>query len=159
MKYVDLANMKHLTEGLAFNLVRCAEFLDSTLVGLNEKTRIPDIIVSWNEKNPADRAPLAFRDRGRIVVEICQLLTKRGPLFTSTVLESKEEKETAPVVFIKNLSRNWRRNQGSHRHECLCCIGWSHVPERFDRCAVEETGAVAERAADWTTCWRAASEV
>lgn len=100
MKYVDLANMKHLTEGLAFNLVPCAEFLDSTLVGLNEKTRIPDIIVSWNEKNPADRAPLAFRDRGRIVVEICQLLTN-GPLFTSRVLESKEEKETAPVVFIK----------------------------------------------------------
>ena len=41
----------------------------------------------------------------------------------------------------------------------FCCIGWSHVPERSDRCAVEEAGAVAERAADWTTCWRAASEV
>jgi len=93
--------MKHLTEGLTFNLVRCAEVLDSILVGLNEKTRIPDVIVSWNGKNPADRAPLAFRDRGRIVVEICQLLTKRGPLFTSTVLESMQEKETAPVVFFK----------------------------------------------------------
>ena len=44
----------------------------------------------------------------------------------------------------KNLSRNQGRNQGSYRHECLCCIGWSHVPERFDRCAVEETRAVAE---------------
>jgi len=34
-------------------------------------------------------------------VEICQSLTKRGPLFTATVLEAKEEKETAPVVFFR----------------------------------------------------------
>jgi hypothetical protein len=101
LKFVDLPNMKYLTDGLTFNLERCAEVLDANLIGLNEKTQIPDIIVSWNGKNPADRAPFAFRDRGRIIVEICQLLTKRGPLFTSTVLEAKKEKETAPVVFFK----------------------------------------------------------
>jgi hypothetical protein len=60
-----------------------------------------DYVVSWNEMSPSNRAPLAFRDRGRIIVEICQSLTKRGPLFTSTVLEAKKEKETAPVVFFK----------------------------------------------------------
>jgi hypothetical protein len=101
LQYVNLTNMKYLTDGLTFNLERCADVLDANLIGLNEKTRIPDNIVSWNETKPSDRAPLAFRDHGRIIVEICQSLTKRGPLFTATVLEAKEEKETAPVVFFR----------------------------------------------------------
>lgn len=101
LQYVDFPNLKYLTGGLTFNLVRCADVLDANLVGLNEKTRIPDMIVSWNEKSPSDRAPLAFPDHCRIVVEVCQWLTKRGPLFTATVQESKKEKETAPVAFFR----------------------------------------------------------
>lgn len=101
LKYVNLPNMMYLTEGLTFNVRRCAEVLDATLIGLNEKTHIPDSIVSWNATKPCDRTALAFRDRGRIIVEICQSLTRRGPLFTVTVLEAKEEKEAAPVVFFR----------------------------------------------------------
>jgi len=93
--------MKYLTERLTFNVRRCAEVLDASLIGLNEKTKIPDLIVSWNRQNPSTRAPLAFPDQARIIVEICQSLTKRGPLFTATVLESQKEKETAPVAFFR----------------------------------------------------------
>jgi hypothetical protein len=101
LKYVDLPNMTYLTQGLTFNVQRCAEVLDASLVGLNEKTRIPDFIFSWNGQNPSTRAPLAFPDRGRIILEICQLLTKQGPLFCASVLEATNEKETAPVVHLK----------------------------------------------------------
>jgi hypothetical protein len=101
LKYVNLPNMKYLTGGLTFNVPRCAEVLDASLVGLNEKTRIPDFIISWNGQNPSTRAPLAFPNQGRIILEICQSLTKRGPLYSAFVLEATEEKETAPVVHLK----------------------------------------------------------
>ena len=80
-----------------------------------------------------------------------------------------EEDKTRPAKQRHTAKRVWDRlricpETGEGIREVIgvgrfCCIGWSHVPERFDRCAVEEAGAVAERAADWTTCWRAASEV
>jgi hypothetical protein len=101
LKYVNLPNMKYLTEGLTFNVQRCAEVIDAALVGLNEQTQIADFIVSWNGQNPSTRAPLAFVNRGRIIVKMTQMLTATGPLVTSTVLETKEEKETAPVVFFE----------------------------------------------------------
>ena len=101
LKYVNLPNMKYLTKGLTFNVLRCAEVLDASLKGLNEKTQIPDFIVCWNGQNPSDRAPLDFPDRGRIIVEICQWLTKREPLFTTVVREAEVEKWTAPVAFFR----------------------------------------------------------
>jgi hypothetical protein len=101
LKYVDLPNMTYLTNGLTFNVLRCAEVLDASLMGLNEKTQIPDFIVSWNGQNPSTRASLAFPDRGRIILEICQSLTKQGPLFCASVLEATKENETAPVVHLK----------------------------------------------------------
>jgi hypothetical protein len=101
LKYVNLPNAKYLTKGLTFNVQRCAEVLDASLIGLNEKTQIPDFIVSWNGQNPSVRAPLAFPDRGRIILEICQSLTKQGPLFCAFVLEATKEKETAPIVHLK----------------------------------------------------------
>jgi hypothetical protein len=93
--------MTYLTKGLTFNVLRCAEVLDASLVGLNEKTQIPDFIFSWNGQNPSTRAPLAFPGRGRIILEICQSLTKQGPSFCASVLEATKEKETAPVVHLK----------------------------------------------------------
>jgi hypothetical protein len=101
LKYASLPNMKYLTEGLTFNVQRCAEVLDASLVGLNEKTQIADFIVSWNGQNPSTRMPLAFPNRGRIIVKMNQMLTAQGPLVTSTILEAKEEKETAPIVFFE----------------------------------------------------------
>jgi len=100
-RYVNLQNMEYLLRGLTFDVLRCAEVLDSTFIGLNEKTQIPDNIVSWNRQNPSFRGPLAFPNRGRIIVKMTQMLDAQGPLVTSIVLEAKEEKETAPVVHFE----------------------------------------------------------
>ena len=35
-RYVDLPNMAYITQGLTFNVLRCAEVLDAFLIGLDE---------------------------------------------------------------------------------------------------------------------------
>src|ERR1700692_3166615 len=100
-EYVDFPNMRYLMKGLTFTVSRCAEVLDKLLVGFNKDTQIPDRIVSWNAENPSSRSPLHFPGRGRFIVEINELLTKKGKLHTVQLLENSAEKEPAPVVFLK----------------------------------------------------------
>ena len=99
--YLNLPNMEYLLRGLTFDVLRCARVLDSVLGGLNEKTKIPDSIIFWNRQNPTTRAPLAFPNQGRLIVQMTQTLTAQGPLITSVVLQATGEKETAPVVFFE----------------------------------------------------------
>jgi hypothetical protein len=100
-EYVDFPNMRYLMKGLTFTVSRCAEVLDKLLVGFNKDTQIPDRIVSWNAEDPSSRSPLHFTGRGRFIVEINELLTKKGRLHTVQLLENSAEKEPAPVVFLK----------------------------------------------------------
>jgi hypothetical protein len=74
-EYVDFPNMRYLMKGLTFTVSRCAEVLDKVLVGLNKETQIPDRIVSWNREDPSSRSPLHFPGRGRLILEIIELLT------------------------------------------------------------------------------------
>jgi hypothetical protein len=100
-EYVDYPNMSYLMKGLTFRLPRCAEILDNLLVQFNKETQIPDRIVSWNGEDQSSRSPLHFEGRGRLIVEISELMTKKGRLHMVQLLESNAEKESAPVVFLK----------------------------------------------------------
>lgn len=40
-KFVSIAGMHYLMDGLAFKVGRCAEVLDATLISLDEQTGIP----------------------------------------------------------------------------------------------------------------------
>jgi hypothetical protein len=93
--------MQFLTSGLAINVRRCADVLDALLIKLNEQTGIPDNIVSWNETYGNRQGSLEFPDRGRLIFDIAQCLTaNKEMLYTVALLERKDEKEKAPVVFI-----------------------------------------------------------
>jgi hypothetical protein len=102
LQYVSLRAMHHLMEGLSFKVPRCAEVLDSTLAELNVQTGIPDKIVRWNERGGNAYGPLALPGRGRIIVDISETLnpTNGTNLLMAQVMEKKDEKETAPVVFL-----------------------------------------------------------
>jgi hypothetical protein len=101
-EYVDFPNMRYLMKGLTFRVSRCAEVLDKLLVGFNKDTQIPDRIVSWNGENPSSRSPLHFPGRGRFIIGINELLTKKkGRLHTVQLSENSAEKEPAPVVFLE----------------------------------------------------------
>jgi hypothetical protein len=100
-KYVSLPDMYHLMEGLTFKVTACADVLDSALAHFNEKSRIPDRICSWNKEDPLLRGPLSFPGRGRIIVDITQRFSRdKGLLYLAQIIEAKDEKESAPVVFF-----------------------------------------------------------
>jgi hypothetical protein len=100
-KYLNLANLYHLTEGLTFKIPECAGVLDSALVSLNGQTKVPDKICAWNSKDPASRPPLSFPGRGRLIIDVTQAYSKeKGMLYLAQVVEKKDEKETAPIVFF-----------------------------------------------------------
>jgi hypothetical protein len=98
LKYVNLPNTTYLTQGLTFNVLRCAEVLDSTLIELNKKTGIVDKIAAWNREGNSRRAPLMFPEEARIILQVRQNLTKGDLLFSVLVLEAKTER--APGVHL-----------------------------------------------------------
>jgi hypothetical protein len=101
LKYVSLPDLYYLMEGLTFGVPACAEVLDSALNDFNKATRIPDQILSWNQKPLNRKRPLAFVGRGRIAIDIMERLGADGrPFHAAAVIESKDEKETSPVVFF-----------------------------------------------------------
>ena len=99
--YVHLPNLHHLMEGLTFNVPHCAEVLDSALVQFNIKTKIPDKIVAWNKRGGNLRKPLSFPGRGRIIIDLTAVFNpSKGIVHLAHVLEKKNEKDAAPVVFF-----------------------------------------------------------
>lgn len=100
--YVNLPDMQYLMSGLHINVKRCADVLDGVLKAFNEKTGIPDQIVSWNAKGGNTVGPLSFPDRGRFIIELTQsLLSDKRVLWTAALLEKHDEKEKSPVLFIQ----------------------------------------------------------
>jgi hypothetical protein len=100
--YVNLADMRYLMSGLYINVKRCADVLDGVLTAFNGKTGIPEQIVSWNAEGGNAVGPLSFPDRGRFIIELKQsLLSDKRELWTAALLEKKDEKEKAPVLFIR----------------------------------------------------------
>lgn len=100
-QYISLRGMYHLMDGLSFKVPRCAEVLDHALVQFNQQSGIPDKIVKWNERGGHALGPLAFPGRGRILIDITETFSpERGNALIAQVVEKKDEKETAPVVFL-----------------------------------------------------------
>ena len=100
-KYVSFADMQYLMSGLSLNLQRCADVLDGVLTAFNKAAGIPDQIVAWNVKGGNANEPLCFPDRGRFIVDLTQSMgANKRTLWTAALLEKKDEKERAPVVFI-----------------------------------------------------------
>jgi hypothetical protein len=56
LKYLRLSAFYFLTDGLSFDVASCADVLDVALVGLNDKTGIPDKIVRWKGAAGTPRA-------------------------------------------------------------------------------------------------------
>lgn len=94
--------MQYLLVGLVINVKRCADVLDAVLTAFNEKAGIPDQVVAWNAKGGNVTGSLSFPDHGRFIIELTQSLQSDGrELWTAALLEKSDEKEKAPVVFIR----------------------------------------------------------
>jgi hypothetical protein len=101
LQFVSLRAMHYLMDGLSFRVSRCAEVLDHALVEFNRQSGIPDKIVRWNECGAHASGTLAFPGYGRILVDITETFSPgRGNLQMAQIINKKDEKETAPVVFL-----------------------------------------------------------
>lgn len=101
-KFVSEPDLQYLMASLSIDLRRCADVLDRVLRSFNKQSGIPDKIVAWNSRGGNFHEPLVFPDRGRFIVELTQSLTRdKQVLWTAALLEKKNEKERAPVLFIR----------------------------------------------------------
>lgn len=100
-KYLRPSALYYLAEGLSFDIGKCAEVLDSALVGLNQQTGIPEKIVRWNRLGGHKSGPLKLGTLNRIAIEVTETASKSGEkMHLATVIESKGERESGPVVFL-----------------------------------------------------------
>ena len=105
LKYVRLPAFYHLTEGLTFDIARCAEVLDAALVSLNATTKIPDEIIAWNRRGGLSSGRLKLESDGRIAIEVAERFSpQHGKLYSATVIRNKSETEAAPVVLLRTQS-------------------------------------------------------
>ena len=101
IKYVSLPDMQYLMAGLSLNLKKCADVLEGVLAAFNEQTAIPEQILAWNARGGNSYQPLSFEARGRFIVDLRQsLLSNDKKFWTAALLEKRDEKEKAPVLFI-----------------------------------------------------------
>jgi len=100
-KFASLPDMQYLMAGLSLNVKRCADVLDRVLTAFNKQSGIPEQIVEWNARGGNHYQPLSFPDRGRFIIDLKQSLQReKQVLWTAVLLEKKDEKEKAPVLFI-----------------------------------------------------------
>jgi hypothetical protein len=101
LKYLRLSAFYFLTDGLSFDVASCADVLDVALVGLNDKTGIPDKIVRWNRRGGHASGPLDVGKHGRIAIEVTESLSPtRGKLHMARVIRDKGAREMGPVVLL-----------------------------------------------------------
>ena len=100
-KFVNFPDMQYVMAGLFISVKRCADVLDRVLTAFNEQDGIPDQIVAWNANGGNACGPLSFPDRGRFIIDLTQSMRPgKETLWTAALLEKKDEKEKAPVLFI-----------------------------------------------------------
>lgn len=101
LTYVDVEALKHLAQGLTFDLPRCALVLDGALISLNEQNGLPDRMPAWIRIGGLASGASPVKRRGRIIVDITQTMNAdRQRSYSVTVLCKSDERETAPVAFF-----------------------------------------------------------
>lgn len=101
LKFVSLPALHHFTQGLTIRVNRCSECIDACLVRLNEKTSIPERIVTWNSTHPHRRRRLEFPELGRIIVEVNETIDRHGEQLSAAELrEDWSDNHRSPALFI-----------------------------------------------------------
>lgn len=101
LTYLDVEALKHLAQGLTFDLPRCAQVLDGALISLNKQNGLPDRMVAWIRAGGLASGPGPVERRGRIIVDITQTINAdRQKGYFATVLCKSDERESAPIFLF-----------------------------------------------------------
>ena len=105
LKFVDAVALMHLSRGLTFDSLRCAEVLDHALVGLDDRTCYVTQLIDWIEAGAHAAGPCPTFPSARIIADVTEAMNAGGQVMRmATVLKKADEAGIAPVVFLSMVS-------------------------------------------------------
>ncbi|WP_298953953.1 hypothetical protein [uncultured Methylobacterium sp.] len=105
LRFVDPVALVHLSRGLTFDALRCAEVLDHALCSLEDTTGYVEKLSAWIAAGSLSSGPCPAFSNGRIIVDVSETANASGQhAHVATVLRHEPEAGVAPVVFLSMVS-------------------------------------------------------
>lgn len=105
LRFVDAAALMHLSRGLTFDSLQCAEVLDHALVSLDEQTGYATELSVWVGAGGLAIGPCPTFPKARIIVDVTEAMNAKSQILRmATVLKKSDEAGIAPVVFLSMVS-------------------------------------------------------
>jgi len=99
--YLDNALLAQLAAGHTFDIPRCAEVIESTLVEVNANTGVPDRLARWLHDHPGQPPPDAlFAGEPRLIIELSVSWNGASELIMATALAVAKETGRPPALFL-----------------------------------------------------------
>lgn len=105
LQFVDAVALTHLSRGLTFDPLECADVLDHALVSLDHKTGYTSEVASWVRAGALAAGSCPLFPSGRIIAEVSEATNSGGQtLRTAAILKFAPEADRAPAVFLAMVS-------------------------------------------------------
>jgi len=105
LQFVDPVALTHLSRGLTFDPLQCADVLDHALVSLDQKTGYTSAVASWVRAGALAAGSCPLFPSGRIIAEVSEATNHSGQtLRTAAILNFAAEADRAPAVFLAMVS-------------------------------------------------------
>lgn len=105
LRFVDPVALVHLSRGLTFDALRCAEVIDHALGSLEEDTGYVGKLSAWIATGALASGPCPLFPNGRIIVDVTETANTSGKrAHFATILKHEPEAGIAPVVFLSMVS-------------------------------------------------------
>jgi hypothetical protein len=105
LRFVDPVALMHLSRGLTFDAIRCAEVLDDALIALDVRTGYVTELTDWVRAGAIAHGPCPTFPSARIIADVTEAMNADGKVMRmAAVLKSASEVGIAPVVFLSMVS-------------------------------------------------------
>lgn len=105
LRFVDPVALVHMSRGLTFDALRCAEVIDHALGGLEDETGYVGKLLAWIAAGGLANGPCPLFPNGRIIVDVTEMANASGKhAYIATILRHEPEAGIAPVVFLSMVS-------------------------------------------------------
>ena len=105
LTFVDPIALMHLSRGLTFDVLQCADVLDHVLIELDAQTGYVTEVCNWIQAGGLSAGACPLFPSARIIIDVSEAMNGKGEILrTAVVLKNSTEAGTAPVVFLSMIS-------------------------------------------------------
>ncbi|MEA3048530.1 MAG: hypothetical protein QOG84_366 [Sphingomonadales bacterium] len=105
LRFVDPVALLHLSRGLTFDALQCAEVLDDALIGLDERSGYVTELIHWIRAGALAHRPCPTFPSARIIADVTEAMNADSQVMRmAAVLKNASEAGIAPVVFLSMVS-------------------------------------------------------